>query len=92
MIFLFLTLLTGALFVSFFQKYILRVKEPDIEELWRELEEQKWYKELRADPKREFFLNSSKRDGLLHDPYYVRKIIDKEGHRDGFIRHVKEKA
>lgn len=40
MIFLFLTLLTGALIISFFQKYILRIKEPDIEELWRELEEQ----------------------------------------------------
>ncbi|MGF2616014.1 hypothetical protein FZC84_11315 [Rossellomorea vietnamensis] len=92
MIFLFLLLLTGALIVGFIQKYILRIKEPEVEELWIELEEQDWYRELQSDPQIEEFLNYSKRDGLLEDPYYVRKIIDKEGHRDGFIKHVKEKA
>ncbi|MGM0844850.1 MAG: hypothetical protein ACQEUT_07730 [Bacillota bacterium] len=91
MIFLFLLLLTGALVAGFFQKYILRVKEPDIEELWIELEEQEWYRKLKEDQKTEEFLISSKRDGLLHDPYYVRKIMDNEGHRDGFIKYVQKK-
>jgi hypothetical protein len=92
MLFLFLLLLTGALIAGFFQKYILRIKDPDIEELWRELENQDWYRELKADPEIEDFLEVSKFDGLLNDPYFVRKIIDNEGHRTGFINYVKKKT
>jgi hypothetical protein len=92
MTFIFLLLLTGALIINFFQKYILRIKDPDIEELWEELDEQDWYRELKADPEIEDFLEVSKFDGLLKDPYYVRKIIDSEGHRMGFIHYVKEKT
>ncbi|RIW38317.1 hypothetical protein D3H55_01890 [Bacillus salacetis] len=92
MIFIFLFLLTGALFINFVQKYILRIKDPDIKELWLELDEQGWYRELKADPEVEDFLEVSKFDGLLKDPYYVRKIIDNEGHRTGFINYVKQKT
>jgi hypothetical protein len=92
MIFLFLLLLTGALIIGFFQKYILRMKDPDIEDLWQELEEQDWYRQLMDDPEIEDFIEVSKLDGLLKDPYYVRKIIDSEGHREGFINYVKKKT
>ncbi|WP_421385063.1 hypothetical protein ACOJQI_09940 [Bacillus salacetis] len=92
MIFLFLLLLTGALIAGFFQKYILRIKEPEIEDLWRELEEQDWYRELKADPEIEDFIETSKQEGLLNDPYFVRKIIDNEGHRIGYINYVKKKT
>lgn len=89
--FLFLCLLAGGLIVGFVQKYILRIKEPDIEDLWVELEEHDWYKTLMKDEKMRNFLHFSKKDGLLTDPHYVRTIIDKEGHREGFVRYVKEK-
>ncbi|WP_409254110.1 hypothetical protein V1502_09500 [Bacillus sp. SCS-153A] len=92
MIVLLLLLLTGALIAGFIQKYILRIKEPEIEGLWQELEEQDWYKELKAQPDIHEFLQTSKREGLLNDPYYVRKIMDNEGHRIGFINYVKEKT
>ncbi|WP_456271108.1 hypothetical protein [Bacillus sp. AK031] len=92
MIFLFLLLMTGALIAGLVQKYILRIKEPDIEELWIELHKQEWYKEMEATPEYKEFLDLSKREGLLQDPYYVRKIIDKEGHREGFINHIRNQA
>lgn len=92
MIVLLLLLLTGALIAGFIQKYILRIKDPDVEELWQELEEQDWYKELKENPEIEEFVETSKREGLLNDPYYVRKIIDNEGHRAGFINYVKKKT
>jgi hypothetical protein len=92
MIFLFLLLMTGALIAGFVQKYILRIKEPEIEELWSELEMQEWYKEMEADPEFKESLDLSKREGLLKDPYYVRKIIDKEGHREGFVNYIRNQA
>jgi hypothetical protein len=89
---LLLLLLTGALIVNFVQKYILRIKDPNIEDLWLELDEQEWYQTLVRNEKVNNFIRYSKENGLLSDPFYVRKILDKEGHREGFIRHVSEKV
>jgi hypothetical protein len=89
--FLFLSMLTGALIVELVRKYILRIKDPIIEDLWMELDEQDWYVELIKNPKIKDFIQSSKEKGLLNNTDYVRKIIDKEGHREGFIKYVYEK-
>jgi hypothetical protein len=85
-------MLVGALVVQLFQKYILRIKGPSIEDLWLELEEQDWYQSLVKDDRIKEFMLVDKDGGLLSDPHYVRKIIDKEGHREGFIRYVHEKV
>jgi hypothetical protein len=85
-------MLVGALMVHLFQKYILRIKDPNIEELWTELEEQGWYQSLMNNDRVKEFVKVDKDGGLLSDPHYVRKIIDKEGHREGFIRYVHEKV
>ncbi|MBE4908548.1 hypothetical protein IMZ08_10815 [Bacillus luteolus] len=88
MLFLFLCMLTVGLVTSFVQKYILRIKEPNIEELWKELHEQDWFKDLLEKQEVKMILDASKETGLLRDPYYVRKIIDQEGYRDGFIEYI----
>lgn len=85
-------MLVGAMIVHLFQKYILRIKDPSIEELWIELEEQDWYQSLVKNDRIKQFMMLAKDGGLLSDPHYVRKIIDKEGHREGFIRYVHEKV
>ncbi|MFD2444888.1 hypothetical protein ACFSO7_13035 [Bacillus sp. CGMCC 1.16607] len=91
MTFIFLCMLTGALIIGWVKKYVLRIKEPTAEELWVELDEQDWYKTLLKKGEIEEFILLSKRDGLLSDPHYVRNIIDKEGHREGFINYINEK-
>lgn len=88
MFFLFLCILTVGLIISLFQKYILRIKEPDVEELWKELEQKQWFKDLIQKQEVKMAIEASMRSGLLKDPYYVQKIIDHEGHRDGFIEYV----
>ncbi|SFB11826.1 MULTISPECIES: hypothetical protein [unclassified Bacillus (in: firmicutes)] len=89
---IFLCLLTGAFFVELFRKYILGIKDPDIHDLWKELDETEWFKELMSNPELRKWILSDKEKGLLKDPYYVRKIIDKEGHRDGFINYIQDKS
>jgi hypothetical protein len=91
MIFLFLCLLTGALIIGFVKKYILRIAEPSINELWVELEEQDWFKILIRNEKIKDFLLLSKEKGLLSDSHFIRNVIDKEGHREGFIKYINEK-
>ena len=88
---IFLCMLIGAFFVGLVQKYILRIKEPTAEELWVELDEQEWYKKLMNKEEIKEFILMSKENGLLSDPHYVRNIIDKEGHREGFINYINEK-
>ncbi|WP_223701747.1 hypothetical protein [Sutcliffiella deserti] len=92
MLFLLLCLLTIGLVISFVQKYILRLKEPNIEELRGELKQLTWFKEWMKDPETRGFLETSMKTGLLSDPYYVRKIIDQEEHREGFIIYMLEKT
>lgn len=92
MLFLFLCMLTVGLVISFVQKYILRIKDPNIEDLWKELHQHQWFKDLLTQQEVKMIIETSKQSGLLRDPYYVRKIIDQEGHRDGFIEYVYENA
>ncbi|WP_163099910.1 hypothetical protein [Peribacillus alkalitolerans] len=91
MFFLFLCLLLGGLFFDFIRKYIFRIKDPTIEEVWVELDKEEWYKTLLQNPKNDSFIEYEKKHGLLSDPYYVRKIIENEGHREGFIHYLTEK-
>lgn len=91
MLVLFLCLITGALLVELFRKYVLGIKDPDIHDLWQELDETEWFKDLISKPELRKWILSDKENGLLKDPYYVRKIIDKEGHRDGFIKYIYDK-
>jgi hypothetical protein len=90
--FLFLCILTVGLVISFFQKYILRIKEPNVEELWIELEQKQWFKELIQQHEVKKVIEASKNSGILSDPYYVQKIMEQEGHRDGFVLYVYEQA
>lgn len=92
MTFIFLCLITGAFIVELIKKYILRVEEPNINDYLKELEEKEWYKALIKDDDIKDFIEISKENGLLSDPHYVRNIIDKEGHREGFIRYLIEKV
>ncbi|MDZ5471260.1 hypothetical protein SM124_05825 [Bacillus sp. 31A1R] len=91
MLILLLTLLFGALIIEGIRKYVLRIKDPDIEDLWNELNEREWYRELLENPQIKKWIEIDKESGLLSDPYYVRKILDKEDHRQGFIKYIRGK-
>ncbi|GAE26299.1 hypothetical protein JCM9140_2348 [Halalkalibacter wakoensis JCM 9140] len=87
-ILLFLILFTGGLFITFFQKALFWKKQPRIDQLWSELAEEDWYKELIQDPRQKEWIASDKENGLLRDPYFCRKIIDEEIHREVFINYI----
>jgi hypothetical protein len=92
MTFIFLCVLAVGFLIELFQKYVLGKKDPEIEDVWRELEQEEWYKDLLKNTHFKEWILLDKQKGLLKDPYYVRKIIDHEGHRDGFISYLNEKA
>jgi hypothetical protein len=92
MTFIFLFLIAGGLIIEGVRKYILKIKDPTIEEIWLERNEEEWYQELMRKEKIKPYMLKSKEKGLLRDPHYVRNIIDKEGHRDGFINYIKKMA
>ncbi|MQR97576.1 hypothetical protein [Fictibacillus phosphorivorans] len=92
LLFLLLCLLTAGFFIEIFQKHILKIKEPDIQSLWEELDEQDWYNRLTNDSEQKEWIELDKKNGLLKDPYYVRKVIDQPGHREGYIRYIQEKC
>lgn len=92
MLFLLLCLITAGLLIEIIQKRVLKIKDPDIKDLWTELEREKWYEELIGDPELKKWILLDKQNGLLKDPYYVRKILESEGHRQGFISYIKNKA
>jgi hypothetical protein len=92
LLFLFLCLITAGFVIELVQKHVLKMKEPDIRELWTELEEQEWYRTLLSDPELHRWVELDKQNGLLKDPYYVRKIIDQSGHRDGYICYIRDKT
>ncbi|WP_227938967.1 hypothetical protein [Alkalihalobacillus deserti] len=92
MLFLLLCLLTGAFFIELIRKYIFMEKKPNHEELWLELIRQEWFQELLENQEMKDWINSDKENGLLHDPNYIRKILDKEMHREIFIRYLTDKT
>ncbi|MBD7965457.1 hypothetical protein [Fictibacillus norfolkensis] len=91
LLFLLLCLLTAGFFIEIFQKHILKIKEPDIRSLWEELDKQDWYNILISDSELAEWIELDKKNGLLKDPYYVRKVLDKPGHREGYIQYIKSK-
>ena len=92
LLFLFLSLLTAGFVIEIIQKHVLKIKDPDIQDLWAELENQEWYTDMINDPDLKIWIELEKQNGLLRDAYYVRKIIDHVGHREGFIRYIADKA
>ncbi|WP_108669200.1 hypothetical protein [Peribacillus acanthi] len=92
MMLLLLSLLLGAIIFDFIRKYILQIKDPSIEEAWGELDREEWYRTLVQNQTFKSFIEQEKKHGLLSDPYYVRKIIAHEGHREGFIYYLNEKT
>lgn len=92
MLFLLLCLITAGLVIEVIQKRVLKIKDPDIHELWTELEKEEWYIELMNDTQLKEWIILEKQNGLLKDPYYVSKIMDSEGHREGFINYIKNKT
>ncbi|MFC0472407.1 hypothetical protein ACFFHM_18440 [Halalkalibacter kiskunsagensis] len=85
-------LLIAAFFIELIQKNIFRKKDPKIDELWKELHEAEWFQNLIESAEIKRWIETDKENGLLKDPYYVRKILDKELHREGFIEYVQEKT
>jgi hypothetical protein len=92
MLFILLCLITAGLIIEVIQKRVLKIKDPDIKELWAQLESEEWYEELISNPELKEWVLLDKQNGLLNDPYYVRKIIVNSGHRDGYINYIKNKA
>jgi hypothetical protein len=92
MLFLLLCLIAAGLLIEAVQKHVLKIKDPDINELWEELDQKKWFNQLMSDPLLKEWVILEKQKGLLKDPYYVRKIIENEGHRDGFVNYMKNKT
>ncbi len=80
----------GAGVLHVVRKYVLRVKDPTLEEVWGELDQQDWYQELVQDERLARAIVFQKDQGLLADWYYVKKIIKDKGARDGFIEYVKK--
>ncbi|ARK31572.1 hypothetical protein [Halalkalibacter krulwichiae] len=87
-----LVLLAGGFFFEMIRKVVYPRKEVAIQQLWEELEKEEWFQALMANPHARDWILSDKENGLLKDPYYVRKIIDKEVHRDIFIHYIKDKT
>ncbi|HZG71340.1 MAG TPA: hypothetical protein VEY51_07350 [Chondromyces sp.] len=92
LIFLLLCLFAGGFFIELIQRYVLRVKKPDIEDLWIQLEKESWFIELMKDPEVKDWIAADKKSGLLSDHYYVQKVIDREEHREGFLKYLAEKT
>lgn len=90
MLSLFAVLLMGAGAVQLVKKYILRIPDPTVEEMWSRLEEEEWYQELIRDEQMAAYMEHSKHSGLLSNWYYVKKIIEHKGTRDGFLSFVEE--
>lgn len=89
---LFVILLGLAFFIDFFRKLLFGSKESNMTELWKELDEQEWFQTISNDPKAREWIKSDKKTGLLSDPYFVRKIIANEVHRETFVRYIIEKT
>lgn len=92
LIFLLLCLLAGGFFIELIQKLFSRKEDLDWDELWLELSEEDWFKKLLENAGVKEWIESDKKHGLLQDPYYIRKIIDTELHREIFITYVSDKT
>jgi hypothetical protein len=76
--------------VHLFRQYILRIKDPTLEELWGKLDQQLWFQELLQYPPYALMINNLKEQGLLRDVHYVQKLLHHQGTIDGFIRYIKK--
>jgi hypothetical protein len=74
------------------KKYIMGIKDPTIEELWKRLEQEKWFTDLSKDPKTSPTIQRFKQDGILMDTHYVERLLTHQGTVEGFIDYVKEKS
>lgn len=74
------------------KKYIFRMKDPTLPEVWDELDKQDWYQVLLRDDQMRRYIEHQKKEGLLSDWYYVKKIIKHKGTRDGFIEYIEKQA
>lgn len=82
----------GAGTAHLIKKYIFRIKDPTLQEAWDELHKQEWYQALLRDDQIRKYIELQKADGLLSDWYYVKKVIEQKGARDGFIEYVENQA
>jgi hypothetical protein len=76
--------------VHLFRQYILRIKEPTVEELWEQLDQQPWFQELLEHSPYALKISNLKDQGILKDVHYVRKLLHHQGTIDGFIHYIKE--
>jgi hypothetical protein len=87
--FLLIIMMIVAGLVHLFRRYILRIKEPNLDELWKELDQQGWFQELLQHPAKATLIHNLKEQGLLRDAHYVQKLLHHQGTIDGFIRYIK---
>lgn len=81
-------LLIGGGTLQLFKKYILRIPDPTVETMWSRLEAEEWFQKLIQDDQMAAYMEQSKQTGLLSDWYYVKKVIEHKGTRDGFLSFV----
>ncbi|RXT08048.1 hypothetical protein [Ammoniphilus sp. CFH 90114] len=82
----------GAGVAHVIKKYLLRIKDPTLSEVWTLLDKQDWYQQLIQEDRFRKYIETQKQEGLLSDWYYVKKIIEQKGARDGFIEYVEKNA
>ena len=75
---------------SICEEIYFQIQGPSLDEVWVELEEQPWYQEWVKNDRTKAYLEQSKQNGLLSDPYYVKRVIHHEGTRDGFIEFMEK--
>lgn len=87
-----LLLLAGAGILGFIRKHIFRIQDPDLEHYLKMLKDQEWFQELASDPRSKSLIVSFEKSGPLKDVYYVQRLLQNEGSKEGFIRYIQEKA
>ncbi|WP_202080564.1 hypothetical protein [Caldalkalibacillus salinus] len=88
---LLLVALSIAFIIELIRKYILRVEEDDIHELWQALEKEAWFQVLLTDEHVKPHIVNMKDNGILTNPEYVKKLLEHEGTREGFIAYIQSK-
>jgi len=88
--FLIVTVLIGAGLLQLVKRYIFRIKEPSLDEVWEELGVQPWYQVWIKNDQMKAYIIKSKQNGLLADPYYVKRIIRHTGTREGFFEFMEK--
>lgn len=76
LLFLLLSLLTAGFVIEIIQKHVLKIKDPDIQDLWEELENQEWYTDMVTDPDLRIWIELEKQNETIK-----RRLLCSENYR-----------